>query len=294
MKYYIVDAFTDQLFGGNPAGVVMLDGNTFPNEAVMLQIAAELRYSETAFVRRHSDNEFTIRYFTPKAEVELCGHATIATFGMLHQETGISGCCLCNTNAGDLNIEIGDRVMMQMAAPRIVATIGNTEEIYRAIGLTDYKPSLPVQIAYSGLSDIMIPLPDVATLQTLSPKYGIHRKHHKEIQCGKLSCFCLWQRQVHCIRAGFRSTIRNSRGVGNRNRECRTYLLFAAEWHNHRIRRLLVRTRRGNGTTISGGNTHYRRRHNICWRNSSNCCQRRTEYKLTRKTSMSIATESTF
>lgn len=169
MRYYIVDAFTDQLFGGNPAGVVMLDGNTFPNEAVMLQIAAELRYSETAFVRRHSDNEFTIRYFTPKAEVELCGHATIATFGMLHQETGISGCCLCHTNAGDLNIEIGDRVMMQMAAPRIVATIGNTEEIYRAIGLTDYKPSLPVQIAYSGLSDIMIPLPDVATLQTLNP-----------------------------------------------------------------------------------------------------------------------------
>ena len=73
MQYYIVDAFTDQPFGGNPAGVVLLDGNSFPNETLMLQIAAELRYSETAFVRRDSEQEFTIRYFTPMAEVELCG-----------------------------------------------------------------------------------------------------------------------------------------------------------------------------------------------------------------------------
>ena len=54
MKYYIIDAFTDQPFGGNPAGVVLLDSDTFPKEELMLQIAAELRYSETAFVKRHS------------------------------------------------------------------------------------------------------------------------------------------------------------------------------------------------------------------------------------------------
>ena len=70
MRYYIVDAFTDQLFGGNPAGVALLDGDTFPNDELMLKIAAELRYSETAFIRRHSAKEFAIRYFTPKAEVE--------------------------------------------------------------------------------------------------------------------------------------------------------------------------------------------------------------------------------
>lgn len=79
MKYYIVDAFTDKPFGGNPAGVVLLDGNSFPSETLMRQIAAELRYSETAFVRRDSGKEFTVRYFTPMAEVELCGHATIYT-----------------------------------------------------------------------------------------------------------------------------------------------------------------------------------------------------------------------
>ena len=77
MEYYIVDAFSDKPFGGNPAGVVLLGNNDFPNEGLMLQVAAELRYSETAFVRRHSANEYTLRYFTPMHEVELCGHATV-------------------------------------------------------------------------------------------------------------------------------------------------------------------------------------------------------------------------
>lgn len=101
----------------------------------MLKIAAELRYSETAFIRRHSANEFTIRYFTPKAEVELCGHATIASFFLLHQKGLAQGQCQCHTLAGDLNIEAGKKVMMQMAKPRIVATISDTEEIYNAIGI---------------------------------------------------------------------------------------------------------------------------------------------------------------
>ena len=169
MRYHIVDAFTDKPFGGNPAGVVLLDGNTFPKEELMLQIAAELRYSETAFVRHDSDKEFTIRYFTPKAEVELCGHATIATFALLHQEAGIKGQCLCHTKAGDLAIEAGQQVMMQMAVPRIVATIEDTHEIYQALCVKDYQPSMPLQIAYSGLPDIMIPVADIATLNTLQP-----------------------------------------------------------------------------------------------------------------------------
>ena len=169
MTYYILDAFTDQPFGGNPAGVVLLDSDNFPEEKLMLQIAAELRYSETAFIRRHSDKEFTIRYFTPKAEVELCGHATIASFYLLFHEDLASGQCLCHTPAGDLHIETGEKVMMQMAMPRIVATIENTEEIYKALGVNDYHPAMPVQIAYSGLPDLMIPLPNVDTLQALNP-----------------------------------------------------------------------------------------------------------------------------
>ena len=175
MKYFIVDAFTDQPFGGNPAGVVLLDSQTFPQEDLMLKIAAELRYSETAFIRRHSANEFTIRYFTPKAEVELCGHATIASFFLLHQKGLAQGQCLCHTLAGDLNIEAGKKVMMQMAKPRIVATISDTEEIYNAIGIPSTLNSklstlnFPTQVVYAGLPDIMLPLPDVDMLQSLQP-----------------------------------------------------------------------------------------------------------------------------
>ena len=169
MNYFIVDAFTDQPFGGNPAGVVLLDSGAFPKEDLMLQIATELRYSESAFVIRHSAQEFTIRYFTPKAEVELCGHATIASFFLLHQRGLASGPCLCHTLASDLHIKAGEKVMMQMAKPRIVATIDETEEIYQALGVKNYRPTMPVQIVYAGLPDLMIPLPDVATLQALQP-----------------------------------------------------------------------------------------------------------------------------
>ena len=144
MRYYIVDAFTDQPFGGNPAGVVLLDGNSFPSETLMLQIAAELRYSETAFVRRNSEKEFNIRYFTPMAEVELCGHATIASFALMHRKLGLTGRCLCHTKAGDISVEAGPRVLMQMTASKIVQSIDETEESYRALGICDYTPTLPV------------------------------------------------------------------------------------------------------------------------------------------------------
>lgn len=169
MKYYIVDAFTDRPFGGNPAGVVLLEDDTFPEEELMLHIAAELRYSETAFVRRLSPTQYHLRYFTPAAEVELCGHATVATFALLHKLGLAEGRCLCHTLAGDLAVEAGEQVLMQMAKPRIVATITDIAPIYQALRLDGYRPGLPVQVAYAGLNDIMIPVPDVATLNTLQP-----------------------------------------------------------------------------------------------------------------------------
>ena len=171
MKYYIVDAFTNHPFGGNTAGVVLLESDTFPTDNLMQAIAAELRYSETAFVRRDGDNRYTMRYFTPKGEVELCGHATIATFSLLHQLGLASGPCRCKTLAGDLEVEAAERVMMQMATPRIVGTLGeeDTAEAYRAVGLEGYRPTLPVQIAYSGLADVMLPMPSVEVLNALQP-----------------------------------------------------------------------------------------------------------------------------
>ena len=149
MNYYIVDAFTDRPFGGNPAGVVLLGEDAFPEEGLMTQVAAELRFSETAFVRRLAPTEYHLRYFTPKAEVELCGHATIATFSLLHSLGMAEGECRCRTLAGELCVEVGEKVMMQMAAPRIVRTVSDTAPI--------------------GLEDIMIPIPDVETLNALHP-----------------------------------------------------------------------------------------------------------------------------
>lgn len=169
MNYFIVNAFTDMPFGGNPAGVVLLESDAFPKEELMQKIAAELHYSETAFVRHDGDNEFTIRYFTPKAEVELCGHATIASFFLLHKKRLVSGQCLCHTRADDITVEAGEKVLMQMAKPRIVATIEDTEEIYWTLGVKNYRTTIPVQIVSTGLPDLMIPLPDATTLQSLQP-----------------------------------------------------------------------------------------------------------------------------
>lgn len=172
MKYYIVDAFTNQRFGGNPAGVVLLGKQDFPNEKFMLQVAAELRYSETAFVQQNGDRRFNIRYFTPVEEVELCGHATIATFGMLFQEGILNegDCCTFHTKVGDLYAIAGREVMMQMAEPKLISKIVEPDlldKIYQAVGCSRHGLDLLPQIVSTGLSDIMLPICDVATLNSL-------------------------------------------------------------------------------------------------------------------------------
>jgi len=82
---HCVDAFTDEPFTGNPAAVCVLDAPV--DEALMQRIAAELNLSETAFVLERDDGTFGLRWFTPTVEVELCGHATLASTHVLH-ETG--------------------------------------------------------------------------------------------------------------------------------------------------------------------------------------------------------------
>ena len=77
IPYYHVDAFTDELFGGNPAGVCIVPA--FPPDSTMQKIAAENRHSETAFVVPRTDGDFDLRWFTPEVEDDLCGHATLAT-----------------------------------------------------------------------------------------------------------------------------------------------------------------------------------------------------------------------
>lgn len=76
MKQFIVDAFTEKIFGGNPAGVCVVE--EFPSEKLMQSIAMENNLSETAFAAKEGDF-YRLRWFTPATEVDFCGHATLAT-----------------------------------------------------------------------------------------------------------------------------------------------------------------------------------------------------------------------
>ena len=82
MSIRIVDAFAEQPFTGNPAGVCLLEA--WPDDAWMQRVAAELNLSETAFAHPRPDGDWALRWFTPTVEVDLCGHATLATAHVLH------------------------------------------------------------------------------------------------------------------------------------------------------------------------------------------------------------------
>ena len=82
MKQFIADAFTERLFGGNPAAVLIC--RDMPPAGLMQSIAIENNYSETAFVVKTGPGRYNLKWFTPGGEVELCGHATLATAFVLH------------------------------------------------------------------------------------------------------------------------------------------------------------------------------------------------------------------
>ncbi|VAX20141.1 Phenazine biosynthesis protein PhzF like [hydrothermal vent metagenome] len=75
--FFVIDAFADKPFTGNPAAVVLLD--EFASDDMLQSVAAEMNLSETAFLAQKCDNEFYLRWFTPVTEVALCGHATLAS-----------------------------------------------------------------------------------------------------------------------------------------------------------------------------------------------------------------------
>lgn len=183
MKFYIVDAFTQEKFGGNPAGVVILpDGADFPSDELMVKTAAELRYSETAFIRNLGNGEFNIRYFTPAAEVDLCGHATIASFKALLYAGIISDNAkyINHTLSGDLEIVASNGfILMDMASPVKISEIADEAglaELYTIMGLdyTDQKArglSMIPQMISTGLPDIMMPVVNQADLEAISPDF---------------------------------------------------------------------------------------------------------------------------
>jgi PhzF family phenazine biosynthesis protein len=84
MEYHVIDVFTDKLFSGNPAGVCVL--NEWLSDDILQSIAAENNLSETAFAVKQ-DGYYNLRWFTPAFEIELCGHATMASAFVLFEET---------------------------------------------------------------------------------------------------------------------------------------------------------------------------------------------------------------
>ncbi|MFB9722776.1 PhzF family phenazine biosynthesis protein [Planobispora longispora] len=103
MRIYTVDAFTDQAFHGNPAGVCLLD-SPMP-DSWMQSLAAEMRHSETSFLLRGEDGgPYSLRWFTPAVEVALCGHATLATAHVLYSTGAASGTVEFSTKSGILSV----------------------------------------------------------------------------------------------------------------------------------------------------------------------------------------------
>ncbi|WP_136605691.1 PhzF family phenazine biosynthesis protein [Paenibacillus dokdonensis] len=175
VEVYTLNAFAKGERGGNPAGVVLEDGLSL-DAAEMQLIAKELDFSETAFIEKSLLADYKIRYFTPASEVDLCGHATIAAFGLLHTlglaKKGTS--YTIETKAGILDIDISPEglVYLSQALPQFLERI-SFEEIAPSLGMDaeDLETGLPIQIVSTGLRDILIPIRSRKLLNEVQPNF---------------------------------------------------------------------------------------------------------------------------
>ena len=201
MKVYVMDSFSDRIFGGNQAGVVLADKVLEP--AVMQQVAAELKHSETAFVWQTEEGN-RLRYFTPAGEVDLCGHATVAVFALLRRLGRIEdGTHKALTRAGALEIEVsGETVWMDMAPPKTLGILPEEswEELYGAYGLTleDRPADLPPEIVSAGLADIMMPVRDHETLLRAVQNERTVTELSRRFDVTGVHMFCLGEEAVYC------------------------------------------------------------------------------------------------
>ena len=164
MRLFVIDAFTDVAFRGNPAGVVLLEHAA--EAAWMQDVAAELKHSETAFVRAREDGGYDLRWFTPSVEVDLCGHATLATAHAL-TGTGASGPFTFHTRSGRLRAEVGGDGVIALDFPAQVATpISARRPLATALGRT------PREVLGNGI-DVMAVLDDAAAVADLEPDVAL-------------------------------------------------------------------------------------------------------------------------
>ncbi len=159
LKQYVVDAFTDQVFHGNQAAVCVME-DWIPDE-LMMNIAMENNFSETAFVVKEGE-DYHLRWFTPGGEIDLCGHATLATAYILfrfYEKEAES--VTFHTLGGDLIVtKDGERLSMDFPAYTL-KQVPVTDAMEEAIGI---RP----EAAYMG-RDLLCVLPDAEQIRSVSP-----------------------------------------------------------------------------------------------------------------------------
>jgi PhzF family phenazine biosynthesis protein len=168
MKQYIVDAFTDKVFGGNPAAV--LPCRQMPPSGLMHSIAIESNYSETAFVVMTGPGRYHLKWFTPGGEVDLCGHATLATAFVLHRfiEPGIREMHF-DTVSGELAVTAGENGFTLDFPVGPYKPIPLTDDILAATGCL-------AQEAYYEEGDMMVVVPSEEELARFVPNYPAMEK----------------------------------------------------------------------------------------------------------------------
>ncbi|MEU8463805.1 PhzF family phenazine biosynthesis protein [Streptomyces sp. NPDC029003] len=174
MRIRIVDAFTDRPFHGNPAGVLVLDG-PFPADTWLQQVAAEVNLSETAFVRPlppGGEADWALRWFTPAGEVDLCGHATLATAHVLIESGLAKGPVRFAARCGILTAGAGADGAITLDFPTSSLTpVEPSPEITRALG----APVVSVHDTAAHIGDLMVELADERTVRELRPDHAALR-----------------------------------------------------------------------------------------------------------------------
>lgn len=161
LDIYQIDSFTDQLFQGNPAAVCPLK-QWLPDE-VLLKIATENNLSETAFYLI-KDNQVEIRWFTPSTEVDLCGHATLATAFVLKNHENFVGDCIpfYSPRSGPLPVQIQDDLFVMNFPADNFTQVPLSEDLKSVI---DIKPIA----AYKGRTDYLLLYENEQQIRNLKP-----------------------------------------------------------------------------------------------------------------------------
>ncbi|WP_371530394.1 PhzF family phenazine biosynthesis protein [Streptomyces sp. NBC_01283] len=171
----IVDAFTDRPFSGNPAGVLLLDA--FPDDAWLQSVAAEVNHAETAFAHRlpaGGEADWALRWFTPATEVDLCGHATLATAHVLQVTGSAEGPVRFATRSGVLTTTAHADGTVTMDFPTAPLTPAATPDgLAQALG----AQPLAVHDAGTNLGDLLVEFADEKTVRSLAPDHTALTQH---------------------------------------------------------------------------------------------------------------------